>query len=99
MQPPPLQRAASHNTTTPLRLAEACAKYTTRALYWEQIAIGADRILISELMDEEEHRQAHALRIFIGNPFAPLSFPPMNLPSSNSMSQQESCTQHYVNAA
>lgn len=84
---------------TPLALAQACAKYATSALYWEQVSLGADKILISQLIDEEAHRQAHALRIFIGNPFAPLSFPPMNLHSSNSMSQQESCTQHFVNAA
>lgn len=83
----------------PLRLAQACARYTIRALYWEQVSLGADKILISQLIDEEEHRQAHALRIFIGNPFAPLRFPPMNLDSSNSMSQQESCTQAFVNAA
>ena len=57
---------------TPLGLAEACAKYATRALYWEQVSLGADSVLISQLIEEEEHRQAHALRIFIGNPFAPL---------------------------
>lgn len=84
---------------TPHALAQACAKYSTRALYWEQVSLGADKILISQLIDEEEHRQAHALRIFIGNPFAPLRFPPMNLHSSNSTSQQESCTQPFVNAA
>lgn len=84
---------------TPLRLAESCAKYTIRALYWEQLSLGADEVLISQLIDEEEHRQAHALRIFIGNPFAPLRFPPMNLDSSNSISQQQSCTQPFVNAA
>lgn len=84
---------------TPLGLAAACATYATRALYWEQVFLGADSILISQLIEEEEHRQAHALRIFIGNPFAPLTFPPINLHSSNSMSQQESCTQDFVNAA
>jgi hypothetical protein len=84
---------------TPLGVAEACAKYATKALYWEQISLGADKVLISQLIDEEEHRQAHTLRIFIGNPFAPLRFPPMNLHSSNPMSQQESCTQQFVNAA
>ena len=87
------------NAITPLRGATACAEYTTRALYWEQLAIGADTTLISELMDEEEQRQAHALRLFVGNPFAPQAFPAMNLPSPNSTAQQPSCTQQYVNAA
>jgi hypothetical protein len=32
---------------TPLGLAKACAKYATRALYWEQISLGADSTLIS----------------------------------------------------
>ena len=84
---------------TPLRGATACAKYTIRALYWEQLAIGADTTLISELIDVEAQRQAHTLRIFLGNPFAPQMFPHMNLHSSTSMVQEESCTQHYVNAA
>ena len=84
---------------TPLGLAAACAKYATKALYWEQVSLGADSILIAQLIEEEEHRQAHALRIFIGNPFAPLTFPPMTLHSSNSISQQGSCTQQFVNAA
>src|SRR5689334_1787032 len=81
---------------TPIGLAEACAKYATKALYCVQISLGADKVLISQLIDEEEHRQAHTLRIFIGNPSAPLRFPPMNLHSSNPMSQLESCTQQFV---
>ena len=85
--------------STSLSIATACAKYTTRALYWEHLAIGADKIIISELMDGEEQRQAHILRLFVGNPFAPQTFPPMNLPSANSTAQEASCTQHYVNAA
>ena len=84
---------------SPLRGATACAKYTTRALYWEQLAIGADTTLISELIDVEAQRQAHTLRIFLGNPFAPQTFPHMNLHSSTSMLQQGSGTPHYVNAA
>ncbi len=60
----------------------ACsADYTTRALYWQHVAIGADAVLISELMDEEECRQAHTLRLFLGNPFDPHRSPPMTLPS------------------
>ena len=87
------------NLITPLRGATACAKYTTRALYWEQLAIGADTTLISELIDVEAQRQAHTLRLFLGNPFAPQTFPHMNLHLSTSMLQEGSGTQHYVNAA
>ena len=87
------------NLITPLRGATACAKYTTRALYWEQLAIGGDTTLISELIDVEAQRQAHTLRIFLGNPFAPQTFPHMNLHLSTSMLQEGSGTQHYVNAA
>ena len=86
-------------TSTLLTVATTCATYTARALYWEHLAIGADEILISELMDEEEQRQAHILRLFVGNPFALQAFPAMNLPSSNSTAPQPSCTQQYVNAA
>lgn len=88
-----------NNTITPLRGATACAKYTSRALYWEQLALGADTTLISELLDAEAQRQAHTLRIFLGNPFAPQTFPHMNLHSSTSMLQEGSGTQYYVNAA
>lgn len=87
------------HASTPLSIAIACAKYTIRTLYWEQLRIGADTILISELIDAEEQRQAHTLRIFLGNPFAPQTFPPMNLSWSTLMAQEEGCTQHYVNAA
>ena len=84
---------------TPVTMAAASAKYTTRALYWEQLSIAADSVLISELIDQEEHRQAHSLRIFVGNPFAPNTFPSMTLPSPNPDQQEESCTQQSLNAA
>jgi hypothetical protein len=66
------------------------ATYTIRALYWEQVSIGADHVLISDLIREEENRQAHAPRLFVGNPFDPENFFRMNLPLPHSVAQQES---------
>jgi hypothetical protein len=74
------------------------ATYTIRALYWEQVSIGADHVLISELIREEENRQAHALRLYVAIHLIPKT--PSNESSFSSLvAQQESCPQHFVNAA
>ena len=64
-----------------LQAAEACAKYSSKALYWELLTNGADSVLITEFLEEEDRRQAQALRIFLGNPFNSDRSPAMTLPS------------------
>ena len=64
----------------PLRAAEASARYAINALYYEQLSNDTDSTLISQLLEEEQHRQAQALRIFLGNPFASNRWPPFTIP-------------------
>jgi hypothetical protein len=64
-----------------LQAAEACAKYSSKALYWELLTNGADSVLITEFLEEEDRRQAQALRIFLGNPFNSDRSPAITLPS------------------
>ena len=64
-----------------LQAAEVCAKYSSKALYWEMLTNGADSVLITEFLEEEDRRQAQALRIFLGNPFNRDRSPAMTLPS------------------
>lgn len=64
----------------PLRAAETSARYATKALYYEQLSNDADSTLISQVIDEEQHRQSQALRIFLGNPFASKRWPPFTIP-------------------
>jgi len=59
----------------PLRAAETSARYATTALYYEQLSHDTDSTLISQLIEEEQHRQSQALRIFLGNPFASKRWP------------------------
>lgn len=66
-----------------LQAAEACAKYSSKALYWEMLTNGADSVLITEFLEEEDRRQAQALRIFLGNPFNSDRSPAMTLPSQH----------------
>ena len=66
-----------------LQAAEACAKYSIKALYWELLTNGADAVLITEFLEEEDRRQAQALRIFLGNPFNSNRSPAMTLPSQH----------------
>ena len=66
-----------------LQAAEACAKYSIKALYWELLTNGADSVLITEFLEEEDRRQAQALRIFLGNPFNSDRSPAMTLPSQH----------------
>lgn len=63
-----------------LKAADLCAKYARQSLYWEALTNGSDVVLISELLEEEDLRQAHALRVFLGNPFDPCESPAMFLP-------------------
>lgn len=70
----------AHQLFGPLQAAELSAKYARQALYWEALANGADTVLITELREEEDLRQAHTLRAFIGNPFNPIQAPAMFLP-------------------
>jgi len=62
-----------------LQAAETCARYSHKALYWELLTNDADSVLISELLEEEDRRQAQALRLFLGNPFDRKQSPPMTL--------------------
>jgi hypothetical protein len=66
----------------PLQAAEASARYATKALYYEQLSNDTDSTLISQLIDEEQHRQSQALRIFLGNPFDSKRWPPFNIPTT-----------------
>jgi len=66
-----------------LQAAEACAKYSSKALYWELLTNGADSVLVTEFLEEEDRRQAQALRIFLGNPFNSDRSPAMTLPSQH----------------
>jgi hypothetical protein len=65
-----------------LQAAETCARYSNKALYWEMLTNEADSVLISEFLEEEDRRQAQALRLFLGNPFDRNRYPPMTLRSS-----------------
>jgi hypothetical protein len=62
-----------------LQAAETCARYSNKALYYEMLTNGADSVLISEFLEEEDRRQAQALRLFLGNPFDRKQSPPMTL--------------------
>ena len=62
-----------------LEAAKTCTRYSTQALYWEMLSNGADSILISEFLEEEDRRQAQALRLFLGNPFDSKHSPPLTL--------------------
>jgi len=64
----------------PLKAADLCAKYARQSLYWEALTNGSDSVLITELLEEEDLRQAHTLRVFLGNPFNPSVSPAMFLP-------------------
>ena len=67
----------------PLRAAETSARYATKALYYEQLSHDTDSTLISQVIDEEQHRQSQALRIFLGNPFASKRWPAFTIPESS----------------
>ncbi len=62
-----------------LQAAEVCAKYSSKALYWELLTNRADSVLVTEFLEEEDRRQAQALRIFLGNPFNSDRSPAMTL--------------------
>jgi hypothetical protein len=80
--------AAASMSSTPsqisgsLQAAETSARYSTTALYYEQLSNDTDSTLISQLIDEEQHRQSQALRIFLGNPFDSERWPPFTIPES-----------------
>jgi hypothetical protein len=63
-----------------LKAAHLCAKYARQSLYWEALTNGSDVVLITELLEEEDLRQSHTLRVLLGNPFDPDKSPPMFLP-------------------
>jgi len=63
----------------PLRAAETSARYAIKALYYEQLTNDTDSTLISQLLEEEQHRQSQALRIFLGNPFDSKRWPPFTI--------------------
>lgn len=64
----------------PLKAADLCAKYARQSLYWEALTNGSDVVLITELLEEEDLRQSHTLRVFLGNPFDHHKSPAMLLP-------------------
>jgi hypothetical protein len=70
----------AHQLFGPLQAADLCAKYARHSLYWEALTNGSDAVLIAELLEEEDLRQAHTLRVFLGNPFNPIESPAMFLP-------------------
>ena len=70
----------AHEPFAPLKAADLCAKYARQSLYWEALTNGSDAVLITELLEEEDFRQSHTLRVFLGNPFDPHKSPAMFLP-------------------
>ena len=74
----------------PLEVAETSARYATNALYYEQLSNDTDSTLICQLIEEEQHRQSQALRIFLGNPFDSERWPPFTLPAPNEASLRAS---------
>jgi len=70
--------------TAPLRAAQTSARYAINALYYEQLSYDSDSTLISQLFNEEQHRQSQSLRIFLGNPFDPTRWPPFTIPEITS---------------
>ncbi len=72
----------------PLRAAETSARYSINALYYEQLSNDSDSTLISQLLEEEQHRQSHALRIFLGNPFDSKRWPPIHHPQHTEIDNQ-----------
>jgi len=64
----------------PLKAADLCAKYARQSLYWEALTNGSDVVLITELLEEEDLRQSHTLRVLLGNPFDDHKSPAMFLP-------------------
>ena len=70
----------TYQPLAPLKAAELCAKYARQSLYWEALTNGSDVVLITELLEEEDLRQSHTLRVLLGNPFDPDKSPPMFLP-------------------
>jgi hypothetical protein len=78
----------AHQLFGPLQAADLSAKFTRKALYWEALAHGADSVLITELLEEEDLRQAHTLRTFIGNPFNSIEAPAMLLPTTGTPFQR-----------
>lgn len=71
--------AAAHTAGTSggLRAATKCAETALNSLYWQMLADGACAELITEKLEEEDRRQAEALRTFIGNPFDAEAAPAM----------------------
>lgn len=63
-----------------LKAADLCAKYARQSLYWEALTNGADVVLITDLLEEEDLRQSHTLRVLLGNPFNSHKSPAMFLP-------------------
>ena len=72
----------------PLRAAETSARYAINALYYEQLSNDTDSTLISQLLEEEQHRQSQALRIFLGNPFDSKRWPPFTIPHNTKIDNQ-----------
>jgi hypothetical protein len=70
----------AHQPFAPLKAADLCAKYARQSLYWEALTNGSDVVLITELLEEEDLRQSHTLRVLLGNPFDPHKSPAMFLP-------------------
>lgn len=68
--------------TRPLKAAQTSARYAINALYYEQLSNDTDSTLISQVIDDEQHRQSHALRIFLGNPFDSERWPPFTVPET-----------------
>lgn len=75
----------------PLQAAETSARYATSALYYEQLSNDTDSTLISELIDEEQHRQSQALRIFLGNPFDSERWPPFTTAPCSILKEPSQC--------
>lgn len=84
-----------------LHVAETCATYSRKALYWELLAENAGTERITEFLKKEDRRQAQALRVFTGNPFNQTKFPAIHLPDPDPLNQkldyysvqQQSCNQ------
>jgi DNA polymerase (family 10) len=57
-----------------------------------KILRGTDSTLISQLIEEAQHRQSQALRIFLGNPFDSKRWPPFTIHNMQIENQVTPCT-------
>jgi hypothetical protein len=97
--------AASHcagytlGVTGGIRVAVKCAEAARTAVYWSMVAESSSEPLVTEKLEEEDRRQAEALRTFIGNPFDTKDQPPLTLPARSAEATPRGGHVYYQNDA